>query len=108
MIGAILVVLLAAFIGSVAQLLFKKVSNKSLKQLISNFNFWLALFFYGISTIMFIIALKFGEITILYPVVASSYFWTSILAAKYFHEKMDILKWIGLSIIWLGIIIIII
>jgi uncharacterized membrane protein len=59
--------------------------------------------FYGVSTAMFIPALKGGELSVLYPLVALTYVWVSLLSVKFLNEKMNKMKWIGILLILFGV-----
>lgn len=100
--SAIYAVILAAFLGALGQLLFKKSSPSNLRSCLRPI-FLLAILLYGISTVMFIVALKFEKLTILYPLISTSYIWTSILAIYFLGERMSIAKWIGIAFIILGV-----
>jgi drug/metabolite transporter (DMT)-like permease len=61
------------------------------------------IFLYAIATFVFIYALKFGALITLYPVIATSYIWTCLLARKYLGEQMNVYKWLGIATIIVGI-----
>jgi len=58
---------------------------------------------YGIFTVMFIYALRNGELSILYPLIALGYVWVTITAVVAFHESMNPYKIIGLLVIICGV-----
>jgi len=58
---------------------------------------------YGVFTVMFIFALRHGELSILYPLIALGYVWVTITAVVAFHETMNPLKIAGLLIIICGV-----
>ncbi|MGB6946177.1 MAG: EamA family transporter [Bryobacteraceae bacterium] len=58
---------------------------------------------YGVFTVLFIYALRHGELSILYPLIALSYVWATITAVLAFHDSMNPLKIIGLLVIILGV-----
>jgi multidrug transporter EmrE-like cation transporter len=58
---------------------------------------------YGVFTVMFIFALRHGELSILYPLIALGYVWVTITAVLAFHESMNPFKIIGLVIIICGV-----
>lgn len=58
---------------------------------------------YGLFTVLFVYALRHGELSILYPLIALSYVWVTITAVVAFHETMNPLKLIGLLVIISGI-----
>jgi drug/metabolite transporter (DMT)-like permease len=103
---AIGVIAFAALIGGFGPIFFKKGSAKfnlnPLKQ-IKNTNMLLGILFYAVSTVLFIPALKGGELSVLYPVVSLGYVWTTLLAVWLLKEKMNWMKWAGIVVIILGV-----
>jgi len=103
---AIGLVVLATVIGAFGPILLKKASAKKLsniKSLMANYPLFGGVALYGISTILFIPALKGGELSVLYPFVALVYIWVSLLSVKFLGEKMNKYKWIGIFLIILGV-----
>lgn len=101
----IFVVIFATVFAAFAAVFLKKSSDN----LAFNLKFFfsktliLSLVLYGISTIFYFIALKFGELSILYPMVASVYIWICLLSRKMLGENMNFLKWVGIAFIILGV-----
>lgn len=58
---------------------------------------------YGLSTAMLIIALKDGQLSILYPVIALTYVWVTVLSVIIFNESVNILKLTGLVAVVVGV-----
>jgi drug/metabolite transporter (DMT)-like permease len=58
---------------------------------------------YGVFTLMFVYALRHGELSILYPLIALGYVWVTITAVVAFHETMNPLKLAGLVVIIAGV-----
>lgn len=58
---------------------------------------------YAVFTVMFVYALRHGELSILYPLIALGYVWVTITAVIAFHESMNPLKIVGLIIIICGV-----
>ena len=103
---AIGLVALAAVLGSFGPLFLKKASDNlsfNLRSILRNKNLLIGILFYGISTIFFIIALKGGELSVLYPIVSITYVCVCFLSKKYLNENMNPMKWIGVSLIILGV-----
>jgi uncharacterized membrane protein len=103
---AIGLVVFACLIGSFGPIFLKKASNKislSLKSIIYNRYLIAGLIFYGLSTLLFIPALKGGELSVLYPFVATVYIWVSLLSIKMLNEKMSKFKWLGILLIIIGV-----
>jgi len=106
----ILLVLVCAFLGAMGQIFFKLASKEfslNLLSLIKNYNFLIGAFLYAVSAILFVYSLKFGNLSILYPIIATSYIWVTLLASIILNEPFPIFKWIGIILILTGIIIIV-
>ena len=58
---------------------------------------------YGLFTVLFIYALRHGELSILYPLIALSYVWVTITGILAFHESMSAFKIVGVLIIICGV-----
>ncbi len=100
-----LLVFLASILGAFGALYLKKASSKfriSLSQ-IKNINLIIGLFFYGFSTLIFLFALKFGELSIIYPLVSLTYVWVVLLSYFKLHESLNKFKIIGILLIVLGV-----
>ena len=98
--------LLATLLGSMGPIFLKKGSagfGLSFKGVLQNYNFIIGVMFYGLGTVMFIPALRGGELSVLYPLVSTTYIWVSLLSMKMLKEKMNSKKWIGIFIIILGV-----
>ena len=105
-IWAIGMVILATLIGAFGPILLKRASAQklsSLSSLMKNYNLFGGVALYGISTILFIPALKGGELSVLYPFVALVYVWVSLLSVKFLGEKMNKFKWLGIFLVLVGV-----
>jgi drug/metabolite transporter (DMT)-like permease len=60
-------------------------------------------FLYGIFTVLFVYALRHGEVSVLYPIIALGYVWVAILSSVVFHESMNPLKIVAIAIIVAGV-----
>lgn len=58
---------------------------------------------YGLSTAMLIVALKDGQLSILYPVIALTYVWVTVLSVVIFNESVNIVKLAGLAAVVAGV-----
>lgn len=58
---------------------------------------------YGIFTVLFVYALRHGEVSVLYPIIALGYVWVAILSSVVFHESMNPLKIVAIGIIVAGV-----
>lgn len=104
---AIFLVLIATLISALGSLYFKigseKLSRKNLKNLMKNYGLIKGVILYGISSVFYITALKFGELSFIYPLVSLSYIWVSLLSIKFLNEKMNFWKWSGVFLIITGV-----
>lgn len=106
---AILIVLLCGLFGAAGQLLIKIGSEKIvMTNLLSVINPYIIVGFalYFFATFFFIYALKYGEVTLLYPLVALNYVWVNGLSIMYLGEANTSLKWIGNASIIFGVVMI--
>jgi drug/metabolite transporter (DMT)-like permease len=58
---------------------------------------------YGVFTVLFVYALRHGEVSVLYPIIALGYVWVAILSSVVFHESMNPLKIVAIAIIVAGV-----
>src|SRR3989338_11045786 len=89
---AIGLVVLATFVGAFGPIVLKKASARKLsniKSLLVNYHLFIGILLYGLSTILFIPALKGGDLSVLYPFVELVYIWVSFLSIKFLGEKMN-------------------
>ena len=110
MIIPILVVVFATFIGAFGSLYLKKGSAKLTKQTILrqflNKDLMAGIALYVLSSVFYVGAMKYGELSILYPVTSLSYVWISFLSVKFLKERMNWYKWTGIALIILGVVLI--
>ncbi len=104
--SAILLVFLTSVLTSGAQALYK-IGAKSLSWdivgLITNVPLVSGLILYGIGAILFIKALQGGEVSVLYPIVATSYLWVALLSGFLFGESIGLLRWAGVIVVVIGV-----
>jgi uncharacterized membrane protein len=104
---AVGLVLFGAFIGAFGTLMVKKSVDKySFFHSLKGSLMWLGLFFYGASTLFYVVALRKEELSIIYPLVSTTYIWTTLLSIKFLKEEMNTWKWSGLIAIIVGVILI--
>ena len=64
---------------------------------------WIGLLLFGISALFWLVVLSRVDLSLAYPFVGVSYIVVVALARFMFHEQVPTLRWIGVSIIALGI-----
>jgi uncharacterized membrane protein len=106
MIVAVLIVNICTILGALGSLNLKIGSNKLTIKSLINKNIVLGIVMYGLASVLFIPALKFGDLSVLYPMLALTYVWTVFFSVKFLKEKMNAYKWIGLVLIIIGVTII--
>ena len=100
---------LCALMGSAGQWLFKRGSasvDAHLMSWLTNGNVIGGMALYGLSAVLFIFALKHGRLSILYPVIATSYIWVTLISAQALGEAVSVSKWGGIALILGGVILI--
>lgn len=104
-----LLVAFCALLGAIGQIFFKLASKTfklDLIALITNWKLIVGLGFYGVATLLFVYALKQNNLSILYPIIASSYIWVTIFSIVFLGEPFFLYKWLGIVLIIGGIAII--
>jgi uncharacterized membrane protein len=102
----IIITVFAAFIGAVGQIEIKKGSYQmsfNLNELLGNSHLIIGLFFYAVCTLIYVYALSFGEVSVLYPILATSYIWVGLLASVFLGERFVPINWAGMFLIIVGV-----
>lgn len=102
---AIVLVIICTFMTSSGQYFIKLGTNAFSNTLISilNFNLVWGFVLYGLGAIILIIALKYGELSVLYPFISLSFIWVFLLSIFLLNEQISVLNWIGLGTIVVGV-----
>ncbi len=106
---AILLIVLATIVAAVGSVLLKIGAGKlkkSLTAIIKNWQVLLGFCFYGTGSIMFVPALRGGDLSVLFPITSLTYIWTVLLSKKVLNETINSWKWIGIALIMVGVILI--
>jgi uncharacterized membrane protein len=93
-------------IGAAAQMLMKmgaQPANPSLMGYLTDLPLLSGYTLYGFSALLFTLALRDGELSRLYPVIALTYVWVTILSIPMLHETINIYKVVGIATIVLGV-----
>ena len=103
---AVALVFCATIIGSSGALFFKKGSatiHRTFTSFLTNYNLFAGAFLYALSSAFFIPALKYGDLSLVYPMTSLTYIWVTLLSVKFLGERITLSKGIGISLIVLGI-----
>jgi multidrug transporter EmrE-like cation transporter len=94
-------------LGATAQLLLKTGANQLVHPnplgIITNWSLLAGLSLYGVSTVLLVLALRDGELSLLYPVIALTYVWVTLLSVAVFHARIVPIKLAGIAIIVAGV-----
>ncbi len=103
---AALLVLFTTLLTSSAQILWK-LGSKTLAfdpvSILTNYYFIGGILIYLVAGSLLIFSLRGGEVSVLYPIIATSYIWVSLLSSRFLNEQMNFFKWLGVLAIIAGI-----
>ena len=107
-ISAMLLVLFASFLGSFGAVFLKLGAGRislNVKALLRNWPLAAGVALYLISTVFYLMALKKGELSILFPMVSLGYVWTLLWSRLFFGEPLTRRKFAGLALILAGLVV---
>ena len=95
-------------LAAAAQVLLKLGTNRltphlSVTGLLTDFPLLGGLALYGVGAGMMVLALRHGELSLLYPLISLSYVWVAILSVVIFRETMNPYKIAGIFMIMAGV-----
>lgn len=97
--SAILTVVFCTVLTSLGQLCFKiavgRLSWNALA-LLTNWYLWAGFIIYFAGAGLLVLALKHGELSVLYPIIALSFIWVNIISGLWLGEKITLFKWLGI------------
>ncbi len=99
-------VVISTVFGAFGSFFLKLGSNKlsGIKNLMANRELLIGLFFFVFATLLMIIALKFGELSKIFPITSLTYMWVALISWKLLKEKMTNEKTTAFILIVIGII----
>lgn len=95
-----------ALLGAAGQIFFKQASadiSMDIKSWVYNYKLIIGISLYAIATILFVVALKYGNLSILYPIIATSYIWVAVFSKTFLGEAFPPFKWMGILLIIAGV-----
>jgi uncharacterized membrane protein len=115
----IIQIIIALVLGITGQLLFKEGTgslNVSVSgvtgplvligRMLTNLPIFVGLVCYGLSTIFYILVLKDKDLSLVYPMIASSYVLVLLFAWLFRHEAVSPIRWAGALVITIGVVLI--
>lgn len=100
--GVIWLVLFTTVVLSFGQIFLKSASNFAEPAYLNYFAL-IGIFLFGLSGLLMVICLKFGELSVVYPFLATSYVWVALFSIYFFKETVGTLAWLGIFAILVGI-----
>ncbi len=105
-VSSMLLVLLASFVGSFGAVFLKSGASqlhRDIRTLLLNWRLAVGVAFFLLSSFFFVLGVREGELTILYPMVSLGYIWTLFWSRLFFGEPFRRNKLVGLALILGGI-----
>ena len=100
-------VFLCTVIGAAAQILMKHgashATGAGLAGIIMNLPLMAGYACYGVNTVLLVLALRQGHLSVLYPIIALTYVWVTILSPMFFVDHLNAFKVTGVSLIVFGV-----
>jgi drug/metabolite transporter (DMT)-like permease len=107
---SVLLVFFCTLIGAAAQVFFKlgatTLQRPTPVQIFTNPALLAGYALYAVSTGLLILALRRGQLSLLYPVISLTYVWVTILSMLVFSETLNVYKAVGLAVVVAGVAII--
>jgi len=103
---SIALVFFCTLLGAVAQILFKRGSAHFSLNLIedaTNLPLVVGLVLYGGFCLLMVLALRKGELSMLYPIISLTYVWVTLLSYTVLGEKPNWYKNTGIAVIVIGV-----
>ncbi len=103
---SVLLVLACTVLGAAAQILMKigmAHFNPAPMALLTNYPLVAGYTLYGINTLMLVLALRDGELSMLYPIIALTYVWVTLLSYFVLGENPNFFKNLGITTIVVGV-----
>ena len=104
--SSIILVVIASFIGSFGAVFLKAGSQKirsGLRYLVLNAKLGAGVVLFLGSSVFYVLGLKRGEVSVLYPMVSLANVWTLFWSRLFFKEPITHAKMLGLALILAGV-----
>ncbi|MGI8989650.1 MAG: DMT family transporter [Bryobacteraceae bacterium] len=104
---SIALVFCCTILGAAAQIFMKTGVNQldhlDPIRIVTNLPLLAGYCLYGINTLLLMLALRDGELSVLYPIIALSYVWVAILSIYFFEDRLNPWKIAGIFVIVAGV-----
>ena len=96
-IKGIVLIIIAALLTSVGQLLWKLSEGTDIKLVLIGFTC------YGFGAVLMILAFRFGSLSVLHPFMSVGYIFAIVLGQTVLQESISIVKYAAVAIIMIGV-----
>ena len=93
----------AALAGSGGQIMLKQANVQFDASIFTNWRLWAFGILYGTAVLVNIVAYRYGEASVLYPIISLSYIFTIVLASIFLNEALKTMKVIGGLTVLMGV-----
>lgn len=100
---SILLVVLCTLLTSAGMVLWKFAANQGIPNIFFTWYLWLGFLSYAFGAAILIKSFQGGEVSVLFPIIATSYIWVTLLSNYFFQEAITLFKWTGIFGIVVGI-----
>jgi uncharacterized membrane protein len=93
-------------LGAAAQLLMKigmSHFTPTIPAIATNYALIAGYALYGINTLLLVLALRDGELSMLYPIISLTFVWVTLLSYTMLGEKPNFYKNVGIAVIVIGV-----
>jgi drug/metabolite transporter (DMT)-like permease len=105
--GSILLVVICTIIGAAAQILLRhgaaQLHGAALIDQLKNWELLAGYACLAANTALLVLALRKGELSVLYPIIALTYVWVTVLSPMFFGDVINVYKVLGVALIVLGV-----
>lgn len=105
-VSSMALMLVSSFIGSFGAVFLKAGSARlewNFRSLLANWRLGAGVAAFLLSSLFFVLGMRKGELSILYPMVSLGYIWTLFWSKLFFGEPLTRAKFVGLGMILAGI-----
>jgi multidrug transporter EmrE-like cation transporter len=98
-------IFLCGFVGSFGAVLLKAGAGRlemNVRSIATNWRLAAGIGAYLLSSIFFVLGMRRGELSVLYPLVALGYLWTVVWSKLFFGEPLTKSKFVALGLIIAG------
>ncbi len=103
----VLMVSCCTLVSAAAQILMKigmtRLTHVDVWALATNLPLITGYALYGLFCLMMILALRDGELSLIYPIISLAYIWVTVCSYFLFHDTLNPLKLVGILSVILGV-----